>query len=153
MITIKHRFTGSILFELETTTIRLALEAAVKGRANLYGADLYGANLYGANLYGADLRGANLYGANLYGAKIRDDITITKSPIQVSGLYWIITIWEQHMQIGCEFHSHAEWSAADDAVIVAMGGRTALKFWREHKAALMALCASHAATIKTEDAA
>ena len=128
MITIKHRFTGSILFELETTTIRLALEAAVKGRANLYEADLRG-------------------------AKIRDDITITKSPIQVSGLYWIITIWEQHMQIGCEFHSHAEWSAADDAVIVAMGGRTALKFWREHKAALMALCASHAATIKTEDAA
>ena len=143
MITIKHRFTGSILFELETTTIRLALEAAVKGRADLYE----------ANLREADLRGANLRGANLYGAKIRDDITITKSPIQVSGLYWIITIWEQHMQIGCEFHSHAEWSAADDAVIVAMGGRTALKFWREHKAALMALCASHAATIKTEDAA
>ena len=50
MITIKHRFTGSILFELETTTIRLALEAAVKGRA-----DLYEANLRGADLYEADL--------------------------------------------------------------------------------------------------
>ena len=71
MITIKHRFTGSILFELETTTIRLALEAAVKGRADLYGANLYGANLYGANLRGANLRGADLYGANLREANLR----------------------------------------------------------------------------------
>jgi uncharacterized protein YjbI with pentapeptide repeats len=75
---IKARFTSTVLFSLETESMRLCVEAAVKSRANLSGAYLSGANLYGANLYGAYLSGANLsgaylsganlYGANLYGA-------------------------------------------------------------------------------------
>ena len=75
---IKHRFSGSVLFSLETESLKLCVEAAVKGGANLGGADLGGANLgganlgganlYGANLGGADLDGADLGGANLYGA-------------------------------------------------------------------------------------
>ena len=72
---IKHRYSGNLLFSLETESLKLCVEAAVKSGANLYGADLYGsnlsgANLYGANLYGADLSGANLYGANLYGSNL-----------------------------------------------------------------------------------
>jgi uncharacterized protein YjbI with pentapeptide repeats len=72
---IKNRFNGSVLFSLETDSFKLCVEAAVKARANLYGADLTGANLSranlsGANLYGADLSRANLYGANLYGADL-----------------------------------------------------------------------------------
>ena len=83
-ISIKNRWTGSILFEyssVDNTLAKTVLEA-LKGGANLYGAnlyeaDLYGANLYGANLYGANLRGADLYGANLreanlYGADLRE---------------------------------------------------------------------------------
>ena len=77
-ISIKNRWTGSILFEyssVDNTLAKTVLEA-LKGGANLRGANLYeanlrGANLYGANLYGANLRGANLYGANLYGANLR----------------------------------------------------------------------------------
>ena len=86
-ISIKNRWTGSILFEyssVDNTLAKTVLEA-LKGGANLYGADLRGANLrganlyganlyeadlYEANLYGADLYGANLYGANLYGANL-----------------------------------------------------------------------------------
>jgi uncharacterized protein YjbI with pentapeptide repeats len=79
---IKNRFTGNVLFELETenNTIHNTLIEAIKSganldganltRANLYGANLYGANLYGANLYGANLDGANLTRANLYGANL-----------------------------------------------------------------------------------
>ena len=87
---IKSRWDASVLFSIETNNFRLAVEAAVKSRAdlsgaNLYGADLSGANLSGANLSGADLSradlfradlsranlsGANLYGANLYGANL-----------------------------------------------------------------------------------
>jgi hypothetical protein len=87
---IKHRFSGLVIFSIEVGSLRLAVEAAVKRDANLYGANLrgadlygadlrdanlyganlYGADLYGANLYGADLRGADLYGANLYGADL-----------------------------------------------------------------------------------
>ena len=60
-ISIKNRWTGSILFEyssVDNTLAKTVLEA-LKG----------GADLRGADLYGADLRGANLYEANLYGAK------------------------------------------------------------------------------------
>ena len=50
---IKHRFSGSVLFSLETESLKLCVEAAVKDGANLYGADLRGAYLRGANLDGA----------------------------------------------------------------------------------------------------
>jgi len=55
---IKHRFSGSVLFSLETESLKLCVEAAVKDGANLYGADLRGADLCGADLRGANLRGA-----------------------------------------------------------------------------------------------
>ena len=49
---IKNRFSGAVLFRLETESMRLCVEAAVKGGANLDGANLFGANLSGANLDG-----------------------------------------------------------------------------------------------------
>ena len=71
-IEIKNRFTGEVIFELETenNTIKNTLSEAVKYGADLSGADLYGANLYGANLSGANLSGANLSGAYLSGADL-----------------------------------------------------------------------------------
>jgi uncharacterized protein YjbI with pentapeptide repeats len=81
-IEIKSRWSGSVLFSLETDSWKVALEAAVKSGADLCGAnlrdaDLRGANLRGANLRDADLCGANLRdadlrGANLRGANLRD---------------------------------------------------------------------------------
>jgi len=62
---IKHRFSGEVLFSMETESIKLCVEAAVKSRANLSWADLSGADLSGANLSWADLSGADLIGANL----------------------------------------------------------------------------------------
>lgn len=82
-ISIKNRWTGSILFEYSSVdnTLAKTVTEALKGGADLYGADLRGADLRGANLrranlrranlYGADLRGANLYGADLSGADLR----------------------------------------------------------------------------------
>jgi hypothetical protein len=77
-ISIKNRWTGSILFEyssVDNTLAKTVLEALKGGadlrEANLYEANLYEADLRGANLRGADLRGANLYGADLYGANLR----------------------------------------------------------------------------------
>jgi hypothetical protein len=67
---IKSRWNGSVLFSLETESLKLAVEAAVKSRANLSGANLSGADLSGANLSGADLSRANLTGANLSGADL-----------------------------------------------------------------------------------
>mgnify|MGYP001167286375 FL=1 len=72
---IKHRLTGAVLFSLECSSLKLCVEAAVKMRAylvgaNLGGAYLGGANLGGANLVGADLGGADLVGADLGGANL-----------------------------------------------------------------------------------
>ena len=67
---IKSRWDGKILFESETDSFRLCIEAAIKARANLYGADLSRADLSGADLSGADLSGADLSRANLYGANL-----------------------------------------------------------------------------------
>ena len=64
-ISIKNRWTGSILFEyssVDNTLAKTVLEA-LKGGADLREANLYEADLYGANLREADLRGADLRGA------------------------------------------------------------------------------------------
>ena len=45
---IKSRWTGSVLFSVETETLKLAVELGVQSGANLYGADLYGADLSSA---------------------------------------------------------------------------------------------------------
>jgi hypothetical protein len=75
-IQIKHRYTDSVLFEAEATSVKVAVVKAIEGgaelcEANLRGANLRGAELRGANLRGADLRGAELRGANLRGANLR----------------------------------------------------------------------------------
>ena len=118
------------------------LAGANLANANLAGAYLEGAYLAGAYLAGANLAGAFLAGANLEGAKWRNGIVMSKRPIQMYGLLWTVTILDAHMQIGCELHSLAEWAAFDDARICAMDGRYALRFWRAHKDALLALARS-----------
>ena len=56
-IEIKNRFTGKVIFELETenNTIKKTLIEAIKSGANLSGAYLYGAYLSGADLSGAKI--------------------------------------------------------------------------------------------------
>ena len=73
-ISIKNRWTGSILFEyssVENTLAKTVLEA-LKGGADLRDADLRDANLCGANLCEANLCRANLRGADLCDANLRD---------------------------------------------------------------------------------
>ena len=65
---IKHRLTVAVLFKLETESLKMCVETAVKRSAYLRDADLRDADLGGADLRGADLRGADLRGAYLRGA-------------------------------------------------------------------------------------
>jgi uncharacterized protein YjbI with pentapeptide repeats len=72
---IKSRWSGAVLFSAETDSLKLAVELAVKSRAdlaraNLAGADLADTNLAGANLAGANIARANLAGADLAGADL-----------------------------------------------------------------------------------
>ena len=69
MIQIKHRWSGTVLFECEAPDnldsglhVRHCLERAMAAKADLRDADLRNADLRGADLRGADLRGKKLVG-------------------------------------------------------------------------------------------
>lgn len=88
MVDIKNRFTGEVIYRLDS--------------ANLRGADLRDANLSGADLSGADLRGANLIRADLSGANLSGaDI-----PIYCK---WSISFHNEMIQIGCKRKTIEDW--------------------------------------------
>jgi uncharacterized protein YjbI with pentapeptide repeats len=107
--------------------------------AYLTDAYLTDANLTDANLTGANLTGVYLTGACLIGAKWSNGIVLQRAPLQLHGLRYRVTILDQHMQIGCELHSLADWSAFDDRRILEMDGEDAATFWEAHRDSLLAL--------------
>jgi hypothetical protein len=125
---IKHRFSGSVLFSLETGSLKLCVEAAAKGGADLSGANLRDANLGGANLGGADLGGADLGdadlgGANLGGAKLVGDRPVLQiGPIGSRADYLIVFMTEKGIRLktGCfegtleEFRAAVDYTHGDD---------------------------------------
>ena len=119
---IKSRWHGSVLFALETESLRLCVEAAVKSGANLGGAYLGGANLRGANLGGANLRDANLGDANLRdanlgGANLGGADGIVRFPIQILGhKHPMWTTQDGKLQIGCHTKTFDEWREHADAI-------------------------------------
>ncbi len=68
---IKHKITGSILFSIETSSWKLAVEAAIKSKTDLSYADLRYADLHSADLRSADLSSADLSSADLSYADLR----------------------------------------------------------------------------------
>jgi uncharacterized protein YjbI with pentapeptide repeats len=57
---IKNRWSGSVIFSIETDSFKLALEAAIKSGADVRAADCAGQDLSSANLESANLESANL---------------------------------------------------------------------------------------------
>jgi len=140
---IKHIYSGKVLFSLECKLLKVCVEASVRNKTDLTGADLRGADLTGAYLRDADLRGADLRDADLRGAYLRgadgEKIKINLIPLQILGLLWDILIFDAHIKIGCEFHSIKEWSEFNDTQINEMDSN-ALKFWKTNKEFLMLFC-------------
>ena len=123
---------------------RADLRGADLGGANLDEANLRGANLGGANLRGADLRGADLRGADLRGADLEGE-KITKSPLSINGLHYRCLISDSYMRLGCKRFTHKEWSEFNDDRIRGMDSG-ALAFWKQWKAPLLAMCATHSSS-------
>ena len=136
---------AKVLFECEVTDSDASSGLATR-------VALEQANLSGANLIGANLSGANLSVANLSGAKW-NDIIINRAPLQITiPNQWPIFILDDHMQIGCELHTLADWRQFDNARIVAMDGRSALAFWRKYKDVLLAMATADGRGITPEAA-
>ena len=68
----------------------------------------------------------------------------TKTPILISGLRWHVTIINEAMSIGCQFHKIQKWDEFSEAEIYEMDSK-ALEFWRENKHAIMTLAKNHMA--------
>ncbi len=125
-IQIRHRDTNAVLFECEAPA---DLSSSLRMRHALEKATQAGANLYGANIAGADLAWA----------KFGDGVTAERGIRQVPGLQWPVTIYDNHMRIGCQLHSLADWATFTKRDIVEMDSKDALLFWCRHKAMLLAL--------------
>ena len=114
---ITNRWTGSVMFSLETTSLKLCIEAAVKS---------------GANLDGAYLRGANL----------GDDVPFENEPLQIIGIGYLVLVMDTHIKIGCKLYKHAEWENFSDKEISDMD-IGALEWWKEWKGFILSLSLGH----------
>ena len=108
---IKHRYTNSILFSGEFSSLRLCVEVAVSSRANLSRADLSGAHLSRATLSRATLSRAHLSGANLSGADLPYPI-ISVGPIGSRMAYLVYKTGIDEAMTGCFRGTLAELEAA-----------------------------------------
>lgn len=96
---------------------------------------------HGGDWHGGDWHDGVWHGGVWHGGVWRGE-DLKANLFTAYGLKWPVTITPTRMQIGCERHLHTEWAEFTDERIVAMDGKAALTFWREHKAALLALCAT-----------
>ena len=120
-IQIRHRYTDVVLFECDAPDVldsglhmRHALEKATGARADLRDADLRGASF-------------------------DEGVTAEQGVLHLLGLRWDVIIFDAHMRIGCEMHPLSDWVSFDDRRIAEMDGAHALRFWRQHKSALLTL--------------
>ena len=111
-------------------------------RANLYGVNLTRANLTRANLYGANLTCANLTRANLDCANLDGASGNLNNLKSVFCDTYPVTYTAEVMQIGCQRHKLEDWWSFDDARIIEMEGKTALKWWRTWKPILQQIIAT-----------
>lgn len=56
----------------------------------------------------------------------------SKTPINIIGLRWLVTITDNHITIGCQTHTKEQWSNFTDDEIMSMD-ENALEFWNENK--------------------
>jgi uncharacterized protein YjbI with pentapeptide repeats len=170
-IQIKSWVNGSVLFECDAGSIKLAVELAISKKidlssanlrfadlssanlsfadlsfadlssANLSSANLRFADLSSANLSSANLRFADLSSANLSSANLNGEI-LTKSPIFIYGLCWDVMMTDLKIYIGCKNYTIDEWASFNDEEIALMDDN-ALDFWKEHKTAILCLANAH----------
>jgi len=142
-----NRFTGEVQFtadieaneaDARSLKLGLAVKWALKNGSDLSGSDLSGSNLSGSdlswsNLSGSDLSWSNLSGSNLSGSDLSGSNGINDFVKCIQVDQYPITYTSDVMQIGCERHDISEWAKFDDARILRMDGKAALKFWRKYK--------------------
>ena len=119
-------------------------EDNLSGKAWVYGdAEVYGnARVYGdAEVYG----NANVYGdarvsgdALVSGDKIEKENDLVN--ITSNSSSYNITITQNHIKIGCQYHSKTAWFNFTDNEIAKMDGDKAVIWWKTWKPILISIC-------------
>ena len=149
VITIKNKYTGQVILEIETlatanlsnadlrdANLRYAdLSNADLRDANLRYADLSDADLSNANLSNANLRYANLSNANLSNANLRWCIGNMREIKSAQFDTYMITWSKDTLAIGCQQHPIETWWSFDDDTIAKMD-QGALLWWKKWKPVL-----------------
>ena len=107
---IKHRFSGAVLFALETESLKLCVEAAVNVCANLRGADLRGADLMGADLWGTNL--ADPDGKKITAIGVRPLLVLGPLGSRADYLQAWLTDAGVYIRTGCFWDRLAKFKAA-----------------------------------------
>ena len=76
--------------------------------------------------------------ADLCGEKLKS------APVFIYGLKWLVTVTNEFLTIGCQRHTHAEWTSFSDETIKDMHF-SAIDFWRQWKPVLLSVCAIQSA--------
>ncbi|MGL4523755.1 MAG: hypothetical protein ACRCWQ_14505 [Bacilli bacterium] len=68
----------------------------------------------------------------------------TKTPVNLLGFYYTVTITDKHMRVGCQCHTFEEWKNFTTKEILEMDGKEALKFYRDVLVpVLLPMCEAH----------
>ena len=66
----------------------------------------------------------------VYGdARVSGDAWVTKQPVVVTGLHYLVVVTDKHLIAGCECHTFEAWRNFDKKEIVAMDGSNATEFY------------------------
>lgn len=61
----------------------------------------------------------------------------TKTPVTIAGLYYDLTITDNHLRAGCQVHQFRDWLTKTDRELLQMDGKPAVKFYHETLKPLM----------------
>ena len=100
---------------------------------DFYGGDFCGGNFRSGNFRSGNFRGGNFLSGNFLGTKI------SRKPITIYGLPWVVIIAQNKMAIGCQAHSLDTWKKFSDIDISKMSS-DALEFWKINKTFLISVC-------------
>ncbi len=102
-----------------------------------------GCNFTDCNLIGCDFSWCNFNHSIFKNTIITEEgDVINEIPIQITGLKWTVTIFDQHMKIGCELHKFSDWESFSDERINDIN-LSALTFWKKNKQFLLSACANN----------
>ena len=75
-------------------------------------------------------------------ASVSGSARVEKTPINIIGLIWDVTITDVHIAIGCQCHPIKGWAKWTPKQVAHMHP-DAEKFWKAHKTTIMALAKGH----------